>query len=174
MKNKIYLIDDSINEAGNLIKQLNEIAQQKNTEEVQFEFAFLKGTIPCEYRGEEHFFYDEEIVDTIQKKYAAENKNGVRIGLLLDILLTKEDMESSYANYYPQVNVAKKIYFAFCKQIPTYLITSFPSFATQCDVIMGENLSEKFITKNAVLRYKIQDDIDRLFKFYETGEIGIQ
>ena len=31
---------------------------------------------------------------------------------------------------------------------------------------MGTDLSEQYIAKNALLRYKFKDDIERLFAFY--------
>lgn len=166
MRIKIFLIDDDIKLANNLIEQLNAIAQRKNNEAIQFEFAFLRGTSEEEYHGETHLFYDESVLEKIEETRTNTIQNGEQIGLLLDILLTKEDMDSSYASYYPEAHIAKKVYNQFCKRMPIYLISSFPGFATQCDVIMGEELADKFITHNAILQYKIQDDIDKLFQFY--------
>ena len=169
MKIKIYLIEDYEPDAEAILRELNQVAQSKNTDDLQFEFISLPGTNRKKVREKEYLFYDDTIVNTLQKKRNTENKENIKIGVLLDVMLVQEDVESSYAHYYPEASIAKKIYFKFSDQMPIYLISAYPEFATQCEVIMGENLSDKFITKNAVLRYHIQADIDKMFDFYKKG-----
>lgn len=86
----------------------------------------------------------------------------------MDVMLTKEDLDSNLSSYYPQADLAKKIYFRFRDRIPIYMITTSPVFATQSDVIMGVDLSEQYIAKDALLKYKIEDDINKLFAFYRN------
>ena len=48
------------------------------------------------------------------------------------------------------------------------MITGTAIFSTQSDVVMGTDLSKQFIAKNALLRYKLENDIDKLFTFYKN------
>ena len=52
--------------------------------------------------------------------------------------------------------------------MPVYMITASPVFAIQSDIIMGVDLSEQYIAKNALLRYKFKDNIDKLFDYYRN------
>lgn len=164
---KIYLIEDCVEEAKELLEKLREIAQEKNTHEINFEFQHLRGTQEGTVENKTYLFYEENIVRELDRIYNNETTENVKIGILLDMMLTEADVRSRYAHYYPEAAIAKKIYFGLNKKMPIYLISSYPEFATQCEVIMGEDLSDKFITKNAVLRYNIQADIDKMFKFFE-------
>ena len=52
--------------------------------------------------------------------------------------------------------------------MPVYMITASPVFAIQSDIIMGVDLSEQYIAKNALLRYKFENNIAKLFEFYQN------
>lgn len=169
MKIRIYLIEDYEPDADAILQELMNKAKNKNTDDLQFEFISLPGTNRKKVREKEYLFYDDTIMQTLEEKYNEENNGNVKIGVLLDVMLVQEDVESSYAHYYPEASIAKKIYFDFSDKMPIYFISAYPEFATQCEVIMGEDLSDKFITKNAVLRYHIQADIDKMFNFYKKG-----
>ncbi len=169
MKNlKIFLIEDCQAEAADIVDQLNRQAEKRNDAEYVFGFEFLRGTVGNE--DDEHIYYDESVIDRIEDclKEAAGNE----IGLLLDVLLTQKDIENTLASYYPQADLAKKIFFKFCDRIPVYMITGTPTFSTKSEVIMGTNLSGQFIAKNALLKYKLENDINKLFSFYK--EYGSQ
>lgn len=162
----IILIEDRKQDVAEILDCLKESAKEKS-DKYDFHFEHIQGTEECNYEGEEYLFYNESILQTIEQKCAeARDQSKEKIGLLLDVMLTKEDLESNLSSYYPQAELAKQIYFKFYEQMPIYMITSSPVFATQSDVIMGTDLSEQYIAKNALLRYKFKDDIERLFAFY--------
>lgn len=165
----IYLIEDEVEDARKLIEVLNEQAKQRNTKTEKYEFKLLRGTNKRVFNDREYYFYEETIINTIRERFDAENTEDVRIGILLDIMLTEKDVKSMYAHYYPDADIAKKIYFEYSDTMPIYLISAFPGFATQCEVIMGRDLSDTFITKNAILRYNIQLDIDKMFHFFKNN-----
>lgn len=174
---KIFLIEDRIADAAKIIDSLNDWAKKENDEKYNFCFKLIKGKNKEVYEEEDYLFYDETVIKEMENHIKNENNNCEnhdieRTGLLLDILLTKEDLESNLSNYYPQPELAKKIYFKFYKRIPVYMITSFSAFAIQSDVIMGVDLSEKYIAKDAILRYKIRDDIHKMFDFYRRFKLG--
>lgn len=168
MRNIIYLIEDKLIDMDNITNKLNKIARDKNTEECEFEFVKLPGTV--EYK-DGHLFYENEIIEQVNALFH-QMKAGQRMCILLDTQLTKEDAGLESNNEYQKADLAKKIYFTFRQQVPIYIITSVPWFATQSDVIMGVDLSEQFIAKNALLKYELEEDINALFAFYQNKNIS--
>ncbi len=160
---KILLIEDCQKEAKEIVARLNERAEQKNDSKYTFHFEALEGTIEDGENG--HKYYESGVMKQIEKFLNDDHEE--QIGLLLDVLLTKEDIENTLSSYYPQADLAKKIYFKFCDRIPIYMITGTATFATRSDVIMGIDLSNQFIAKNALLRYKLESEIDKLFLYYK-------
>lgn len=173
---EIILIEGQKKQATEIIDCLTRLAEVRSNDNCNYHFEHLKGTIEGEYEGEKYSFYDDSVIKEIEKRcsraerHNAEKRDVKKLGLLLDIMLTKEDLDSNLSSYYPQADLAKKIYFRFHDRIPVYMITTPPVFATQSDVIMGVDLSEQYIAKDALLRYKLEDDIDRLFAFYRKQQ----
>lgn len=171
---EIILIEDQKEQVTEIKDCLTKFAEERSDDECDYHFEHIKGTIEDEYEEEEYFFYDDSVIKEIEKKcseakkYNEEKNDTKKVGLLLDVMLTKEDLDSNLSSYYPQADLAKKIYFKFRNEIPVYMITTSPVFATQSDVIMGVDLSEQYIAKGALLKYKIEDDIDKLFAFYRN------
>ena len=165
MRNKIVLINDSLQEANIMMTKLEQIAQEKSTPECQFEFVFLQGTEEGEISHEPYLFYKEDVIDQI-KDLAQNVQLGERICLLLDFMLQEKDYINVLNSNYPKIELAKKIYYQFRKKMPIYMFSRSPWFATKCDVIMGANLSNQFITRDALVRYNNQDAINKMFEFY--------
>ena len=164
----IILIEDRKQDVAEILDCLKESAKEKS-DKYDFHFEHIQGTEECNYEGEEYLFYNESILQTIEQKCAeARDQSKEKIGLLLDVMLTKEDLESSLSSYYPQAALAKRIYFEFHDSMPVYMITASPVFAIQSDIIMGVDLSEQYIAKNALLRYKFENNIAKLFEFYQN------
>lgn len=169
MTNRIYLIEDKVEDMDNILKKLNALSEVKSTEECTFEFAPLKGTIHETREGQSFCFYEENVIERIEETIATENvQPDHRMCILLDIYLTKDDFSSKVSGNNTGADLAKKIYLYFRKRLPIYIITDAPWFATKCDVIMGVDLSEQFIPKNALLRYNLEEDINMLFNFYQN------
>ena len=168
MINRIYLVEDKSENMNNIVQKLNAISQEKNTAECQFEFIPLRGTVENECDGQNFCFYEDGVVTQIEETiHAEEMQEGHRMCILLDIYLTKDDFSQKTSGSHAGADLAKKIYLNFREKIPIYIITDAPWFATKCDVIMGIDLSEQFIPKNALLRYELEEDIDALFDFYQ-------
>lgn len=172
MINRIYLVEDKSEDMNSIIQKLNTISQEKNTAECQFEFVPLEGTIEDEYEGQHFCFYEDDVIGRIEEAiHAEEMLEGHRICILLDIYLTKDDFSNKTPTSHTGADLAKRIYLNFKEKMPIYIITDAPWFATKCDVIMGIDLSEQFIPKNALLRYELEEDIDALFSFYRNEAI---
>lgn len=171
MRNRIYIIEDKTEDMDNIREKLNAISQEKNTEQCEFVFVPLAGTIEENYDGQEFLFYREEVITQLWELADEEARRGCRMCILLDIYLTTDDFFNKTSGNHTGADLAKKIYLNFRERMPIYIITDAPWFATKCDVIMGIDLSEQFIPKNALLRYELEEDIDRLFDFYQREEI---
>lgn len=167
-KLNIFLIEDCEREAAEIIGKLNEMAGKRENPKYSFHFEYLKGAkLVKEYEGERRSFYEPDVLEKIRELYLKAKDQNEKMGILLDVLLTQEDIENSLSSYYPQADLAKQIYFKFHGSMPIYMITGTATFATQSDVIMGVDLSDKFIAKKALLKYELKQDIDKLFGFYE-------
>lgn len=167
-KFNIFLIEDCEREAAEIIGKLNEIAGKRENPEYSFNFEYLKGTRQVEeYEGERRSFYEPVVLEDIRRLYLKTKDQNEKMGILLDVLLTQEEIESTMSSYYAQADLARRIYFEFHDRVPIYVITSI-NFATQSDVVMGVDLSEQFIAKYALLKYELKQDIDKLFRFYEN------
>lgn len=161
---KIYLIEDELDHAEKELKKLNEVAKQYDGE---FYFEWIQGEIKKIYEEKTYFFYENEVIlEEIEKRFEEEMKQGNQIGILLDVLLTEEDINSALASYYPQASVAREIYFRFCDKMPIYIITATPAFGYQSDVIMGKDLSDQYLDFTSFTKYDFRDDSDKMFKFY--------
>ncbi|MCI5874672.1 MAG: hypothetical protein PUJ55_16255 [Clostridiales bacterium] len=168
-KLNIFLIEDCKSEAEQIIDKLHQEAEKRTKPEYSFCFKHLEGTRQTDYEGEKRAFYEPDVIERIEELHLQTVEKGEKMGILLDVLLTQEDIENTLSSYYPQADLAKQIYSKFHDSIPVYMITGTATFATQSDVIMGVDLSDQFIAKNALLRYELVQDIDKLFNFYERN-----
>lgn len=165
-KMKIYLIEDETTHASETIEKLRSAAKEYSSP-YEFEFEWMKGTV--KYQGEKYLFYEEEILEQIQENINKEIESDVSVGLLLDTILTQDDLEYAVASYYPRASLARDIYFKFYEKIPVYIVTATSAFGGQSDIIMGKDLSEQYINQRRLAMNplkNIKDDTDRLFRFY--------
>ena len=165
---RIILIEDRKKDAEEIVDCLEELMKKRDDKKYNFRIEHIEGKKAEKYEEDEYLHYDESVMDEIEAKYLESSQKKEKMGLLLDVMLTKEDLESSLSSYYPQAELAKRIYFEFHDSMPVYMITASPVFAIQSDIIMGVDLSEQYIAKNALLRYKFENNIAKLFEFYQN------
>ena len=168
-KYKVYLIEDCTQRANETLAKLSEVAPDYNQNGYTFEFELIKGTVPSEYEHDEYLFYKKEDVLKKIEKHIKETKNGDRMGLLLDVLLTQEDMAQTIESYYPQASISRDIFFKYSDDIPIYIITATSAFGGQSDIIMGINLSEQYINQQRLARDSkdtMKGELNRLFSYY--------
>lgn len=163
MNIKLLLIEDELLEAEEIVASVKELF--KNETVHHFEIEHLPGQGgEVTLRDRNYLFYNDSIIQDIQGRIDNCEK-GTTIGLLLDVVLTEEELDSKYKNFYPEVKVARKIYDAFQDKIPIYIVTSVPNFFTHSVKIMGVELSDQFILKDVLLKYRTQSTIKN-FKDY--------
>lgn len=169
----IYLIEDCEENAENTIQKLQTAAPEYANDEYDFQFKLLKGTIPQRYEDKQYAFYDQNIMNVIESNIEREAGKGNKVGLLLDVMLTQEDIEKSKNSYYTHASISRDIFFKFKGEIPIYIVTISASFASYSDIIMGVNLSEQFINQARLARdpaESLEGDFRRLFTFYQNFE----
>lgn len=166
----IYLIEDCEEHAEKTIQKLQTAAPEYANDEYNFQFELLKGTLPQRYEDKQYVFYDQNILNEIESNIEKEAGAGNKVGLLLDVMLTQEDIEKSKNSYYTHASISRDIFFKFKGKIPIYIVTISASFASYSDIIMGVNLSEQFINEARLARDPVDSlkgDFKRLFTFYQ-------
>lgn len=163
MGSVIYLIEDKLDVKEDTLSLLREKTPPNLQNKISFKW--LPGE---EQENDDHKYYTENVLQNIADKKAEVEAGGGKMGLLLDILLTEEEDKSAGKTYYPNVQLAKKIYHKYKNDMPIYIVTVLNSFGAQCDVIMGEDLSDRYVTKSALLEYKMENSIKALFDFYNN------
>lgn len=148
----IYLIEDNLKDIRDILEKLNAYAQNCKdlNNNYNFQFKSLEGTTAKEKYNCDWKFYAPGVIEEIRNKMAEEEEKGNKMGLLLDILLTEQDIEYSRSKYYPRASIARDIYFEFNKVMPIYIVTSILNFGTQSDIIMGVDLRNSYILKDTL------------------------
>lgn len=170
---KVYLIEDCKQHANETLDKLMKVAPDYNNKEYFFEFELIEGTVSKEYDNNKYLFYEKkDILKKIEKRIR-DMHNGDKMGLLLDVLLTQDDMEQTIASYYPQASISRDIFFKYSDKIPIYIITATSAFGGQSDIIMGTNLSEQYINQQRLIRDSketIKKELGRMFSYYLNYE----
>lgn len=165
----IYLIEDCEERAEKTIQKLQTVAPEYAKDEYTFQFELMKGNIPQRYEDKQYAFYDQNIMNEIETNIEKEACEGSKVGLLLDVMLTQEDIEKSKNSYYAHASISRDIFFKFKGKIPIYIVTISSTFAAYSDIIMGVNLSEQFINQARLERDpadSLKGDFERMFTFY--------
>lgn len=162
MANVIFLIEDKIVDKNDIL----DLLQQHIPQDIQDEYIFE--WLPSEEQEQNGYqFYTENILQCIAERKDELEAHGNHMGLLLDLTLTADELKKSGQSFYPEAGLAKKIYFQYKNDIPIYIVTVSNTFGAQCDVIMGEDVSDRYVTKRSLLKYKMPNSINNLFEFYQ-------
>ena len=148
MRVKIFIIEDMCKDAATMKRLLNASAAQMENGENEFTFEWLEGEDEATVESETHKYYTDNILNVLEKEINKSIRDNFKVGILLDIVLTREEDIKSKNSLYPYVDLAKKIYFKYENEIPMYLITSYALFAIASDTIMGKDLSQCYATKS--------------------------
>lgn len=169
----IYLIEDCEEHAEKTIEKLRSVAPDYENNDYDFQFELLEGSIPQIYEDKQYVFYDQKIMNEIETKRESARNLGNKVGLLLDVMLTQEDIEKSKNSYYAHASISRDIFYKFKGKMPIYFISISATFASYSDIIMGMNLSEQFINQARLARdpaASLKGDLERLFTFYQNFE----
>lgn len=170
MNYKIFLLEDLINDKDQVISVFEKESSIYLNDGIHFSIEHLPGMGEVKkHEDGDHCFYQENIIEIINKKInEVEMTEGDKAGLLLDVILTEHEHEESIRSYYPKSDLAKRIYTEFNDRVAVYFITSIMYFEVRSEMIMGENMSDKFISKKALLEYKYKNNIKDMFDYYTS------
>lgn len=160
MAMKVYFIDDNKEDVTKYLELLKNKIPEDRKEEIDFEWLKGDGT-----ETQKNKFYTEHVLEDIEAKRNELGHENKKMGILLDIILTEEEHKGLGKSFYPKVGLAKKIYFRYKDEMPIYIITLINTFGAQCDVIMGEDVSDRYISKSSLER-EMEMGIKALFDFY--------
>lgn len=174
MRMTLLLLEDDLNDVEELQQAVEKfgVCTDQGGREWNFILEYLPGNKGKSPDGK-YQDYDEHIFSEIQAKIDNQTEKE-KIGVLLDVMLNADERESGKKLYsYPETKLAPEIYTRFRDSVPIYAITSIPHFYTQCQrIMMGVNMSDRFIYKPILLEYKVKSEIKKLQDFYInwTGE----
>lgn len=170
----LLLLEDDLNDVEELQQAVEgfDVCTDQEGRRWHFTLEYLPGDKEISPDGK-YQDYDERIFSRIREKIEQQTEEE-KIGVLLDVMLNADERESGKKLYsYPETKLAPEIYKEFCDSVPIYAITSIPHFYTQCQrIMMGVNMSDRFIYKPILLEYKVKSEIKKLQDFYInwTGE----
>lgn len=170
----LLLLEDDLNDVKELQQAVGEFDEYTDQEgrEWRFKLEYLPGDKEKSPDGK-YQDYDEQIFSRIQDRIDRQTAEE-KVGVLLDVMLNAAERESGKKLYsYPETKLAPEIYKKFRDIVPIYAITSIPHFYMQCQrIMMGVNMSDRFIYKPILLEYKVKSEIRKLQDFYInwTGE----
>ncbi len=156
---KIFVVEDEEKNAETVkqvfqdtvdrLKKWNLLSEMK-FEEINIEW--IRGEEKTTKRGKEYFFFTEDVIEKLEKKIT-ENPDE-KVGIFLDVILTKEEQERCNVNDFTRVELSRKIYDRFEARCNLYLITGLRSFGTLAWGIFGrENLKNRYIPRELVGDY---------------------
>lgn len=158
---KILVIEDEEKNAKTVKREFEatrdklkewELLDKMHLQEVELSIEWLQGTDRVTKRGKDYLFYTEQILGEIEKKL--KKKTNGRIGILLDVVLTREEQERCNVNDVSRIELSKKIYDRFEKKCNLYLITGLRSFGTLAWGIFGrEDVKNRYIPRELVADY---------------------
>ena len=115
-------------------------------------FEWLRGTDKVIKRGKEYFFYTNQVLDELEVKIAEQTDDVV--GILLDVVLTREEQEKCDVNDFSRIELSRKIYDRFEKKCNLYLITGLRSFGTLAwGIFEREAMKDRYIPRELVGDY---------------------
>lgn len=164
---KVCLIEALEERALAVCKKLNEGARTDRETQSLFCYEWMKGTERKERGGRQFLFYGEGILDEIGRCHQETLMDGGRMGLLLGVLLTEEELDRAGISYYAHAALSREIYSRYGGRMPVYIITPTAAFGGQSGIIMGKDLSGRFISTRNVIGNTSQEALGRMLRHYE-------
>ncbi len=130
---------------------------------------WIRGTDKVIKREKEYLFYTEQVLDELEKKIAGETQG--RIGILLDVVLTREEQERCNVNDFSRIELSRKIYDQFEDKCNLYLITGLRSFGTLAwGIFEREGLKDRYIPRELVGDYMSHMAISQVLYWLNNRE----
>ena len=160
-KLNIVYLEDNIEDAKIAIEEFNKtmklIAEWGLVSEMGFKelnIERIEGSQPIEERGRNYEFYIEEDMEQIQAKIQEMSNAEGKTGILMDVILTKEEQDQLKFDAEPHVIFSRRIHDEYAEQFGVYIITALRNFGSRAWGIYGkEKIGERYISKALVNSY---------------------
>lgn len=155
--NIIYL-EDNIKDAEIANNEFNEtmkfLIEQGFREKIGFgeiNMIRIPGSDHMQERGKVYQFYIENDFKEIDKLIKEFSNNEERIGILMDVILAKEEQERAKINDFSRIQFSKRVFEKYERDYGIYIITSLRNFGSRAWGIYGyEGLINRYIPKALV------------------------
>lgn len=174
MNMKLFLVEDELEHVEKIQNAMNEFAEfnSGNGDSWHFTVEYLPGEgEKTVIDGRDFQFYNDKVFEQIQRIIDNPNRSE-QVGLLLDIVLTRDEWNSKYKGNYPILTLAPEIYREFQGKLPIYIITTVSAFYTNSERIMGVNLSDRFVDKSVLTELKLEAAAQKLQNFFVNWQEG--
>lgn len=177
----ILVIEDSKKHAEEIVKSYDRVVKAIEERNLLKEYLgpqkitieWVKGTKQEIMRNDDTFlFYDDTLYSDLRKRLANVKRKNIRIGILLDVSLSREEYEKASVNDYSGFTMARKIYEDFHAAAGIYIITSIREFSSQVLRLMGtQELVSRYVSKDLITEYPSYGVIARTIRYMFCGEI---
>lgn len=119
-----------------------------------------------------HRFYDESVYDKLATKLEeVQKKSNSKLGILLDVALSRDEFKKVNLNDFTDYKIAKGIYEQFKEDAGIYIITSIRNYSSYVLSLMGtKDLQKRYITKSLICEYPLFGAIARTLRYMNTGD----
>lgn len=174
---KVFLIEDEADHAIAIKKEFENAWQCLTKWELQdkmgfqeIEIEWLEGSETVDKRGKKFCFYTEEICQRLEEKMK-EASEEQQFGILIDVILTREEYKNACINDFSMELLAKHIFEKFDKSGHVYVITGLKNFSSRAWGFFGcDGISQRYIPKELVMAYPSCKAIARALYWMWNGE----
>lgn len=175
---KVFLIEDEEEHAITIKKEFENAWQCLKNWKLQdamgfqkIEIEWLQGSEEVEKRGKKFYFYTEEICQRLEDKMKEESEE-LQFGILIDVILTREEYKHASINDFSMELLAKQIIEKFDKSGHVYVITGLNNFGSRAWGLLGnDDMSLRYISKDLVMVYPSCKAIARALYWMWNGEV---
>lgn len=174
---RVFLIEDEVEHVIAIKKEFENAWQRLMSWKLQdkmgfqkIEIEWLKGSEEVEKGGKKFYFYTEEICQRLEDKMK-EASEELRLGILMDVILTREEYKNASINNFSKELLAKQILEKFDKAGHMYVITGLRNFGSRAWGFLGsDDMSQRYISKDLVMVYPSCKAIARALYWMWNGD----
>lgn len=162
----VDIVKQAFHDTVEHLKRWN-LLSEMNFDHISIEW--IRGEDKTTKRGKEYYFFTEKVLDELEKRIAREPNE--KLGILLDVILTKEEQERCNVNDFTRVELSRKIFDKYEDKCNLYLITGLRSFGTLAWGIFGRNnLKDQYIPRELVGDYPSYMTISKALYWLKNGK----
>lgn len=167
----IILLEDSVNDAKMIQKELDQtmkllnnwgVTQELGFSHIQIEWVYGSDTENKREKKYKHFTDND--LPKIKDKIKDMKDKIPHIGILMDVILTRKEQSQADINDFSNVEFSKKIMDTYEQDYNIYIVTGIRNFGSRAWGIYGrENMGDRYILKDLINEYPSRKAIAGLF-----------